>query len=173
MTWRTHVAIGSNAIWLTALTGKVDQTILVYLPVAAIASLLPDIDATSAKIHYAAGGALGIFRGAFYGKYFHHRGIMHSFLVAAIFFVILAVIFKDSYPLLAPIFGLSYISHPIIDGFNTGVGYFYPFVHERYALLPKFLRFRVGSLMDTLLMFAGIAGLLIFLAAAYPQLIPH
>jgi membrane-bound metal-dependent hydrolase YbcI (DUF457 family) len=173
MTWRTHVAIGTNAIWLAGLTGHVDQSIIVLLPTAIIASLLPDIDASSAKIHYAAGGALGIFKGSFYGKYFHHRGLMHSFLVATIFFVALMLAFGQTYPLLAPIFALSYISHPIIDGFNTGVGYLYPFVHKRYALLPKFLRFQVGSPMDSLLMFAGLAGLLIFFAAFAHQLIPN
>jgi membrane-bound metal-dependent hydrolase YbcI (DUF457 family) len=172
MTWRTHVAIGANAIWLTGLLGKVDESILVLLPTAIIASLLPDIDATAAKIHYAAGGALGIFKGAFYGKYFHHRGLMHSFFVAIILFFILVIAFNGSYPLLAPIFFLSYISHSIIDGLNTTVGYFYPFIYKRFALLPRWLRFPVGSPVDILFMFGGIAGLLLFFAAFYTQLIP-
>jgi membrane-bound metal-dependent hydrolase YbcI (DUF457 family) len=172
MTWRTHVAIGANAIWLTALTGKVDQSILIYLPTAVIASLLPDIDASSAKIHYAAGGVLGIFKGSFYGKYFHHRGIMHSILVTLIFFLIFLIIFRNSYPLLPYIFAVSYLSHPIIDGFNSGVGYLYPFINKRFALLPKALRFKVGSPADILLMFAGIGGLLIFFALTSHQLIP-
>src|SRR5437868_755006 len=53
MNWRTHIAVGTNAIWLMPYYGKLDNSILILLPVAALASLLPDIDATSAKIHYA------------------------------------------------------------------------------------------------------------------------
>jgi membrane-bound metal-dependent hydrolase YbcI (DUF457 family) len=172
MTWRTHVAIGANAIWLTAFTGRVDQSILILLPVAIVASLLPDIDAQAAKIHYAGGGVLGIFRDSFYGKYFHHRGLMHSFFVTLLLFIVLFIIFKDTQPLLPFVFAVSYASHPIIDGFNTSVGYLYPFVHIRFALLPKFLRFQVGSGADTLLMFLGIFGLLIFFAASSHQLVP-
>ncbi len=173
MTWRTHVAVGANAIWLTALTGKIDQSILVLLLTAIVASLLPDIDASDAKIHYAGGGALGVFKGAFYGKYFHHRGLMHSFLVAVIFLIVLAVIFKNYNPLLAPVFFLSYISHTIIDGFNGGVGYLYPFIHKRFSLLPRVMQFKVGSIMDTIVMFVGIASLLIFFLAFSINLYPH
>ena len=171
MTWRTHIAIGANAIWLIPYFGKVDQTILILLPAAALASIFPDIDASSAKIHYAAGGILGIFKGAFHGKYFHHRGIMHSFFAAAVLLVLLMVTLGNSYPLLPYVASLAYISHPIIDGLNTGVGYFYPFILKRYCLLPKFLRFQVGSPADTLLMFLGIGGLLIFFAGFSHQLI--
>lgn len=173
MTWRTHVAIGANAIWLIPYFGKVDQTILILLPAAALASILPDIDASSAKIHYAGGGVLGIFKGAFHGKYFHHRGIMHSVLAAAILFILLMITTGGSYPLLPYVVALAYISHPVIDGFNTGVGYLYPFVYKRFSLLPKFLRFQVGSPADTLLMFLGLAGLLIFFAGFSRQLISH
>lgn len=173
MTWRTHVAVGANAIWLTGFFGKADESILVLLPVAIIASLLPDIDATSAKIHYAAGGVLGIFKGAFYGKYFHHRGLMHSLFITLLFFIILWLIFRHSYPLLPYIFALSYFSHTLIDGFNTKVGYIYPFVNKRFALLPKSLLGRVGASLDTLLMFVGLATLLLFLALFAQELIPN
>lgn len=162
MNWRTHVAIGTNSIWLVGLLGKIDQSILVLLPTAIIASLLPDIDASKAKIHFAGGGVLGIFRGAFFGKYFHHRGLMHSILVTLFFTFILWLIFRNSYPLLPAVFGLSYFSHLFIDGFNTGVGFFYPFITKKFALLPKALRFRVKSPADTLLMFIGLLGLLMF-----------
>jgi membrane-bound metal-dependent hydrolase YbcI (DUF457 family) len=133
MTWRTHVAVGANAIWLMGFFIAPAQDVLIYLPVAVVASLLPDIDASGAKIHYAAGGILGIFKGVFYGKYFHHRGLMHSVLASVIFFVLLWAVFQNSYPLLAPIFALSYFSHSVIDGFNTGVGYLYPLFLKVYA----------------------------------------
>ncbi len=173
MTWRTHAAVGANAIWLAGFFGKVDQSILALLPVAVVASLLPDIDASRAKIHYAAGGLLGIFKGAFYGKYFHHRGLMHSILVTLIFFFILLAIFYSYIPLLPYVFAAAYFSHPLIDGFNAKVGYLYPFTTKSFALLPQALRFKVGSPTDTLLMFLGIAGLLIFFAGFAHQLIPQ
>src|SRR5947209_4458834 len=138
MTWRTHVAVGTNAIWLAGLFGKADESILVLLPVAVIASLLPDIDAVTAKIHFIGGGVLGIFRGSFYGKYFHHRGLMHSLFVTLIFFVILWIFFRNSIPLLPYVFALSYFSHSLIDGLNTGVGYLYPFKRKMYSLVPRF-----------------------------------
>ncbi|MBI3231551.1 MAG: metal-dependent hydrolase, partial [Candidatus Doudnabacteria bacterium] len=145
MTWRTHVAVGTNAIWLAGIFWQVDQTILVYLPTAIIASILPDIDASAAKIHYLGGGALGILKGSFHGKYFHHRGIMHSLTAVFILYVILRFIFHNSFPALPAIFTVSYLSHCVIDGFNTGVGYFYPFIYKKFALLPKPLLARVGS----------------------------
>ena len=43
MTWRTHIAVGANAIWLMPYFGKLDNSILILLPVAVIASLLPDM----------------------------------------------------------------------------------------------------------------------------------
>lgn len=172
MTWRTHIAVGANAIWLTGIFGKIDNSIIILLPVAIVASILPDIDANSAKIHYAAGGILGIFKGSFYGKYFHHRGLMHSLPVTLLWFIILWLIFQNSIPLLAPIFALSYFSHSLIDGLNTGVGYLYPFIHKRFALVPKIMSSQVGSPIDTLLMFIGIGGLMIFFAMSYNLLIP-
>jgi membrane-bound metal-dependent hydrolase YbcI (DUF457 family) len=172
MTWRTHVAIGTNAIWLAGMFGQANQSMLVYLPVAVIASLLPDIDASSAKIHYAAGGVLGVFKNSFHGKYFHHRGLMHSLPLTLLFFIILIIIFHSSYPLLPYIFSLSYLSHSIIDGLNTGVGFLYPFVLKRFALVPRSLRSPVGGFADTCLLFVGLAGLLLFFAVYVHQIVP-
>lgn len=166
MTWKTHVAIGTNAIWLTALTGTIDQSILLLLPSAAFASLLPDIDTTGfgAKIHYLKGPGriFAPLRGVFVGRYFHHRGLMHSLFVTLIIFFILTVFFKAVYPLLPAVFALSYLSHPIIDGFNHTVGYLYPFSLKRFALLPRFLRTPVGGLADNLMLFFGVIGLLLY-----------
>jgi len=172
MTWRTHVAIGTNAIWLTVLFGRIDQSIVVLLPVAALASLLPDIDAVDAKIHYAAGGVLGIFKNSFHGKYFHHRGMMHSILVMLIFFAILTIFFYNLYPLLPAVFALSYFSHSFIDGFNTSVGYLYPFNRKRFALLPRSLLTPVGGAADNLLLFLGLFGLLVYFALFAVNFIP-
>ena len=171
MTWKTHVAIGANALWILPLFGPLDSSILILLPVAAIASLLPDIDGKSSKIHYIGGGILGIFNGVFYGKYFHHRGLMHSVFVTVLWFGLLWLIFRQSLPTLPYVFALSYASHWLIDGLNTGVGYLYPFVYIRFALVPKAFRSKVGSPVDTILMFFGLAGVLLFFFLFKDQLI--
>jgi membrane-bound metal-dependent hydrolase YbcI (DUF457 family) len=168
MHWRTHIAIGGNAIWLTVFSKNPDQSLLVFLPVAILASLLPDIDAAGngAKIHYIGGGVLGNFKGIFTGRYFHHRGIMHSVFVSVIFFIILFLInllfLNNSYPLLPYVFFLSYFSHPIIDGFNTSVGYLYPFSFRRMSMVPYVMRSPVKGFTDNLLFIFGIFGILLF-----------
>lgn len=186
MTWRTHVTIGVNALWLAGLTGKIDSGILVLLGASILGSLLPDIDATAgggAKIHYVGGGVLGGFQGLFFGKTFHHRGLMHSLFMVACMFLLALVglkIFSLKYDfdtsgslnLLPFVFALSYLSHTIIDGFNTNVGYLYPFSYKRFALLPRVLLTRVGGPMDLLLFFVGIFGLVLFAGLYLQQLYP-
>jgi membrane-bound metal-dependent hydrolase YbcI (DUF457 family) len=168
MTWKTHLTIGANSIWLLALGNHNDSSILVLLPVAMIASLLPDIDSAGggAKIHYIGGGILSNFKGM-HGKYFHHRGILHSLFMAAVFTIILLIInlvfLHNAYPLLPAVFFVSYFSHPIIDGFNTGVGYLYPFSRTKFALLPRAMRSPLNGITDNALFVLGSFGLVIFL----------
>ena len=163
MTWRTHAVVGANSLWLLFLSGKIDApAILIYLPVALFASILPDIDANAAKIHYVAGGAFGIFKGLFSGRYFHHRGIMHSIFIAVLFSFIIWIFFRQSFPALPYIFGASYLSHALIDGFNTKVGFFYPFTTKRFALLPRPLLSPVKGAADKLLFVGAALSLLLF-----------
>src|SRR6266481_6348960 len=108
MTWRTHAVIGANTLWLAAFFGGIGQSVFILLPAAIVASLLPDIDATSAKIHYMAGGVLSPFRGAFSGKYFHHRGMMHSLFVTFVLFAILWFFTRDTIPAFSYVVALSY-----------------------------------------------------------------
>ncbi len=163
MTWKTHAMVGANALWITALAGKVDITVFAYLPVAIVASLLPDIDAIRAKIHYVAHGVLYPFQGIFKGKYFHHRGLMHSLFVTILFGGVVALFSRNTIFALMPlIFMAAYFSHSIIDGFNTSVGYLYPISMKRFALLPKSLQTPVGGAADTLLFFIGAFGLLMY-----------
>ncbi len=171
MTWRTHIAVGLNALWLAPFFGPLDRSFLVLLPVVVIASLLPDIDASSAKIHYALGGVLRVFKGSFHGKYFHHRGIMHSLFVAVLIFIILVIIFKNTIPALPYVAAVSYFSHALIDGLNTGVGFFYPFV-KRFSLVPKVMRTPVGGIIDKVLFFVGLMFILLFFAAFKNQFVP-
>lgn len=176
MQWRTHLVVGMNSLWLAGLSGKIDESFLALLPAAAIGSLLPDIDTDKgAKIHYAGGGVLGGFKGLFFGKYFHHRGLMHSLFVTVLFFFFCFVFFGQQHPLLPYIFAFSYLSHLVIDGFNTGVGYLYPFSLKRFALVPKMFRTPVKGAVDNLLFMVGVFGLALFFlsfASSFPMLSP-
>ncbi len=165
MTWRTHIAVGANALWLTTLGSVPPAVVAALIPLTMIASLLPDIDTAGggAKIHYIGKGAFGIFRGLFFGKYFHHRGLMHSITAAAVLFIFLTIFFARSYPLIPIIITLAYFSHPLIDGFNSTVGYLYPFNLKRYAWIPKRLYIKVDSRLDNILFFLASASLLLFL----------
>lgn len=170
MTWRTHLLVGANAVWLALLVAPLDQSILILLFAGAIGGLLPDIDASSAKVHYAGGGVLGGFAGFFTGKYFGHRGVFHSIFAALIWFVVLVIFLPSGFPALPLVFSAAYFSHSLIDGFNTGVGYFFPFYLKRFALVPRFLRSPVGGGADKFFFILGAFGLLLFFISNLPLL---
>lgn len=155
--------VGVNALWITVIAGKVNSSVLIYLPVAIVASILPDIDAARAKIHYVAGGALSSFQGIFRGKYFYHRGIMHSIFATIIFGGILTIFFQGTELYLLPaVFMTAYFSHLLIDGFNTSVAYLSPIYLKRFALMPKSMQTPVGGLIDNALFFVAAFGLIFF-----------
>jgi len=127
---------------------------------------LPDIDATSAKIHYIGGGVLGGAKGTF-----HHRGFFHSFLAAALIFIVSLVFLFNYYPLLPFVLALGYVSHPIIDGLSRGgVQYLFPY-KKKFYLLPKSLAIKTDGQVDQAIFFIGVMTLILFiLAVYYPQL---
>ena len=168
MTWRTHIVVGMNALWLVPLTGTtVDLSLLPLVPLAAFASLLPDIDAVAAKIHYIGGGVLLFTQRKFKGTYFHHRAIMHSFFVALILAFILAFFFAKIIPLLPVIFFVAFMSHGVVDGLNAPVGLLYPVYMKKFALLPRSLRTPVNGLADNLIFIIGSFSLLLLFWLIY------
>ncbi len=169
MTWRTHVVVGMNTLWILPLTGHVDNTIFTLVPTAALASLLPDIDAISAKIHYLGKGALLFTQGKFKGKYFHHRGMMHGVFIAALITLILAFFFAKSVPMLPVIFFLAYMSHGVVDGLNWPVGLFYPLWMKKFTLLPRSLLTPVNGFADNLIFILGSFSLLLLFWVIHNQ----
>lgn len=160
--------VGTNAVWLLALTPNPEANILVALPAAAIASLVPDLDATGrgAKIHYLGGGFLKVFIGAF-----HHRGILHSLFAVGVLFIFLFLVnllaLENEHPFFPFVISLSYLSHSVIDGLNRGVGFFFPFNKKMYSLLPKSMWSPVDGFTDNLLFVIGCFGLLLFFVLLY------
>ncbi|MBI2411225.1 MAG: metal-dependent hydrolase [Candidatus Kerfeldbacteria bacterium] len=164
MSGKTHAVVGANAVWVAALVYPLGNEVPVLLAIGALAALLPDIDATSAKIHYMGSGALGVFRGVF-----HHRGFFHSFLAISIIAILTQLFLSSYHPALPMVMILGYASHPIIDGFNKpGVEYFFPW-RKRIRLLPKWLTTPVNGVVDQLLFIAGVAGI-VFLMTTYSDL---
>ncbi len=169
MNWRTHAVIGANAVWITPLYGDVGAHSLVLFATGMFTSLLPDIDAASAKIQYVGKGIFGMFRGAL-----QHRGFLHSILAVLILFV-LCIIFLTKYnPLIPYAAAFGYLSHLLIDGFNyKGVRYFFP-LKRMFHLVPKLLASPVKGLTDNILFVLGIVGILVFFFSHFQSfMIPY
>ncbi|OUR92643.1 hypothetical protein A9Q87_06270 [Flavobacteriales bacterium 34_180_T64] len=91
---------------------------------AMISAILPDIDVLAFKF------------GIPYEHMFGHRGFTHSILFAVVWAIGLSLLFgKKTKLLYAIVLFLSTISHGILDAMTSGgrgVGFFIPFVNERY-----------------------------------------
>ncbi|MDO8435143.1 MAG: metal-dependent hydrolase [bacterium] len=159
MTWRTHAAIGANA-GMFALSLFGGSTPLLGVFIGAFGGIVPDIDATYAKIHTI--GLFGLARGD--GDF--HRKFFHSLLAVALLAGAAQLFFSGAYRTAAFAFVFGYFSHMFIDGMNyAGVMYLWPW-QKKIRLLPKMLRSRVGSAFDDGLFFMGIIGL-------FAQLLPY
>lgn len=165
MKWYTHAVIGANAAWVAYPLGVVDDRAGLLLVAGGLAALLPDIDATSAKIHYIAGGLLQPFRGNHTGV-FQHRGIWHSLFAVACVGVVSWVFLADVHTALPMVLTVGYASHPLIDAWNTSVGFLFPFYRKRIQIVPRFLRSNVGGLGDILFFLLGLTFVIIFSLSA-------
>jgi len=180
MTGKTHAIIGANMVWILALFyGFSIHPVL--LPLAAFASLLPDLDAPESKakhleLGYGRGrNRLGIkpffLLSMIINAFSRHRGFFHS-LFATFLFTLLAIgavqfihlrwmPLDDSY---WQALTLGYLSHLLADSFTkSGVPYFWPW--KRYiGLLPKPFRLRTGGWGEqfVLIFFLGTLLLLTF-----------
>ncbi len=171
MSGHTHAAVGANAVWLAALVGRVDPTVGVLLAVGAFAALLPDMDALYSKVQFMFGGLLRTFRIQGSGLW-QHRGLAHSFLATLVIFVVSFIWLRQYNPLLPYVAALGYLSHLIIDGFNTTVGYFFPFNRRRVTFWPRKLWTRVGGPIDQVFFFLAMMSLFAFLLAYQPLILP-
>lgn len=167
----THAAVGANAVWVAAIVGRVDPAAGALMAAGAFAALLPDIDAVYAKIHFLFGGLFRPFRIQGSGLW-QHRGIAHSFFAVALVFIASFVWLRELHPLLPYVLALGYASHPLIDGFNTTVGYFFPFYRRRVTFWPRRLQSRVGGVLDQAFFFLAIFSLIFFLLAHQSLIFP-
>jgi len=144
MMLRTHLAI--NILFILLFLPHV-TSYYIFLPVALIATLLPDLDTGFSTI--------GKMKGSRIIQFFvRHRGLFHSFTLC----IIISVIFAAFIPLLALPFFLGYSLHLLADSYTfEGIKPFWPLKKSSSWLL------RTGSFAETsLFIFFLIADLFVF-----------
>ncbi len=163
MTGKTHAIIGLNTLWLIPIT-QLDFTPLV-IPVAAIAALLPDLDASESMAknlsvsfgtsrHRISIKPFWIFA-VVLSKIFKHRGWLHSWVAILAVAAASFAIFPPENIVYPVIIVAAYTSHLLSDALTKhGIQFFLP-INTPVSLLPRFLRVRTGGVIDTLLFVGG------------------
>jgi len=183
MTWRTHLLVGINALWVLAPlpNALAADTVGLLALTASVGALLPDFDATRSKVRSLdIGGARPLVPLAdALNHAFGHRGLLHS-PVGWVGFGLLCLLLD---PWLSsagrgwePSLGLfiGYGSHLIADSAtpsgipSTGI---YPWLvrRRRFHLLPKCLRVVTGSQAEDALLLPLAAGATLLLLRALFQ----
>lgn len=157
MLWRTHALAGINSLWLLYLVPGVltPHTLPPAIAMAALGSLLPDIDAVESKIKHL--GAFGITPFApvavIVNRSFGHRGLMHS-PVTLVPVAILSVVLSFWIGVVPGIsLLLGYGSHLAMDALTRSGIPLLPISQKRLHLLPLRLRIVTGSFQEDILMF--------------------
>jgi len=150
MMLRTHLAIVIFAILLFLSHISSISNKIIFVVIALIATLIPDLDTGFSTI--------GKMKGSKILRFFvRHRGFFHSFS----FCIVVSVIFAFFIPILALPFFLGYSLHLFADSFTfEGIKPFWPL---RYS---SSWRLRTGSLTETsLFVFFVVLDLIVFIFA--------
>ncbi len=135
MFFRTHLAA---ALLLILLLFDYIANPVLFLPIALIATIIPDIDSRFSKI-----GKRKIFR--IFNFFVKHRGIMHSFTFLLLISLLIFLFFKEA---LLP-FASAYSLHLLLDMLTIqGIAPFFP------------LKFRIKGMIKT----GGIIENILFLS---------
>jgi inner membrane protein len=128
---KTHLLI---ALFLVLAFFSYISNPLIFLPVAFIGTILPDIDSRFSKI-----GKRKIFR--IFNFFMKHRGIMHSFTFLFLVSSLLFLTFREA---LLP-FAASYSLHLVLDALTIqGIPIFYPL---KFRIRGKL---KTGGLLETI-----------------------
>ncbi|MFH1235538.1 MAG: metal-dependent hydrolase [Parcubacteria group bacterium] len=167
----THAVIGANMVWIPILMGSVVEPWLFL--VGAFTALLPDLDASESKIkHLKLSGYIGKTKvtikpfapiAMVVSTIFGHRGALHSLVAIAVVAAGASFLIPYTSVTLWLVATLGYASHLLADASTkSGIEIFWPW-KENYGILPRFLRVRTSGIVDTLLLLAGSAGVVVFL----------
>lgn len=178
----SHAIIGANSVWILALLPDFSWNPLL-LAVGAFGALLPDLDASDAKIkHLEVGYGKGKNRLAikpFYlpswiiSSIFKHRAVLHSLFTTIIvgFSGYYLVQYLNQWVSFLNaefwlVLMLGYLSHLLADGLTkSGVPLLWPWSHK-FHLLPRSLCVKTGSLPENLISVLALAGVVIFVLLA-------
>ena len=164
MLGHTHALIGSaTIIGMQVATGFIQLHVIDGIPAGpvfcltagVVGALLPDIDAKESTINQELGLAGNLFHLMLNAFGVKHRGLTHTGLTALIVMGLGLLIgshlgFSD----VGLAFGLGYLSHLLADSLTkAGTPFLWPLADKMY-LLPKPLRIRTGSPVETLLFMA-------------------
>jgi inner membrane protein len=148
MTWSTHTLLGISSLWLLTLVPGHDPSSLgVLSAVAALGSLLPDLDAAESKIKHVRISGIKPFllSAAAIHRTLGHRGVLHS-LAGLVLFCLAAlplISWLGWEPWAAVVLG--YASHLAADACTRiGIRLLYP-KQRHYHLLPRPCRLVTGS----------------------------
>ena len=149
MTLKGHINL---AIFPFLLSNNLN--IVYNLPIAfyiglIIGSFFPDIDEPNSYI-----GKKFYFLSKIFRKIgLKHRTLTHSIIFPFILFLIIVFI-PDLDTFFVKGFIIGIILHIIGDAITiSGVPIFYPISKKRYFLFPSFLRFKVGSIIENIIIF--------------------
>ena len=157
MTWQTHIAFGISALWLMT---PVPPDLLGYdfgtlAACAALGALLPDLDASEAKIKHLK--LLGTNITPFFlpSQVVHrsdrHRGLLHSLVGLGMVAGMTAPLcwWVGWTPVIALVLG--YASHLAADACTrSGISFLFP-SRRRYHVLPRGFRVTTGSQAEDVL----------------------
>jgi len=153
MTLKGHINLAIFPFLLFNSLNSLDNFIY-HLPIAfyiglVIGSFFPDIDEPNSYI----GKKLSFLSKPLREIGLKHRTLTHSIFFPFILFLIIAFIPDlDTFFIKGFIVGI--ILHIIGDAITiSGVPIFYPISKKRYFLLPSFLRFKVGSTVEKVIIF--------------------
>ena len=158
MTWRTHLAGGLASLWLLQPFTPSSESFGTLALVAALGSLLPDLDARESRLKHLTLGT-GIAPFALPSMALHrllgHRGLMHSALGLVVMCVTLSLPLALLLRELAPLaLALGYGSHLFLDAATrAGIPLWYP-AKQRVHLLPPKLRITTGTAPEDIVLAA-------------------
>ncbi len=152
MTWRTHLMGGVAILWMlpVGLASSTASAPLALL-LAALGSLLPDLDARESKLSSVQVGGIAPLKpvARLLNRRLGHRGVLHSLLALLALSLLVGLplsLFLD--PLAGLGLALGYLSHLLLDACTrSGVPLLWPERRKLWVLPPR-LRLVTGSMAE-------------------------
>lgn len=145
MLGRTHLFIGLLS-GLVALPYFSSENQMLFVGIAVISALLPDVDQHASIINRL------LFFSKIFSKIFKHRGFTHSILATVLGYMLFFLTLSPNY---AIAFAIGYLSHLFADAITIeGVNFFYPFPSRIAGPI------RTGSLIENFVLVGVLVGII-------------